>query len=52
MSNQQLYFAVGVPCAGYLFGFTGTILAMFWQARDLGRRIESLEVKLDLVIGK
>jgi len=52
MSNQQLYFALGVPVLVLLFGFTTTVLFKFWQTKALRGDIRGLRGQLDLVLGK
>lgn len=45
MTNQQLYFAIGIPVLVYLFGFTITIF-MMWSSNkrmdELSKRIDDL----------
>lgn len=41
MTNQQLYFAVGIPIVVYLLGFTVTFFVMAWQARGVERRLDA-----------
>ena len=52
MTNQQLYFAVGVPAALYLVGFTTIILSSFWQTKELREDIRGLRVQIELILGK
>ncbi len=50
MTNQQLYFALGVPIVVYLIGFTTTILMAFWQTKEL--REDGLRTQIELILGK
>lgn len=52
MTNQQLYFAIGVPAAVYLFGFTTTILFTFWQTKEIREDIRGIRVQIELILGK
>jgi hypothetical protein len=52
MSNQQLYFAIGIPIIVYLLGFTTTILIAFWQAKELREDVRGLRTQIELIMGK
>ncbi len=52
MTDQQLYFAIGVPILVYLIGFTTTVLLLFWQSRELRDDIKGLRTQIELIMGK
>jgi len=39
VTNQQLYFALGVPVLIYLIGFTTTVMFSLWQVKDLREEV-------------
>ena len=41
MSDQQLYFAIGVPCFVVLLGTLTNLLVVFWQAREFEKRLDA-----------
>jgi hypothetical protein len=60
MNDAQLYLAIGLPAALYPFGFTTSILVVFWQARSfeklmtvqynaLNQRFTDLDSRLDKI---
>ena len=52
VTNQQLYFAVGVPLVVFLIGFTTTILLSFWQTKELREDFRGLRTQIELILGK
>jgi hypothetical protein len=52
MTDQQLYFALGVPVLIYLFGFTVTVLMSFWQVKEIREDIRGLRTAIDLIMSK
>lgn len=49
MTNQQLYFAIGVPVFTIIFGMTMNMIVVVWQSRDTGRRLDRIEHTLELI---
>ena len=47
MTDQQLYFAIGVPILVYLVGFTTMILLLFWQSREMRDDIKGLRTQIE-----
>jgi hypothetical protein len=42
MSDQQLYFPIGVPVAAVLFGMMMNLMVVVWQSRGRGRRLDKI----------
>lgn len=53
MTDQQLYFAIGVPVFAVIFSTSVNILIIVWQARGLEKRMDTrmdaLERRLDRI---
>ncbi len=53
MTDQQLYFAIGVPVFAVIFSTSVNILIIVWQARGLEKRMDArmdaLERRLDRI---
>lgn len=49
MTNQQLYFAIGIPVFAVIFGVMMNIIVVIWQSRDTGRRLDKIERTLELI---
>ncbi|MBV9302631.1 MAG: hypothetical protein JOY62_04325 [Acidobacteriaceae bacterium] len=49
MTNQQLYFAIGVPVFAVIVGIAMNMLALIWQSRDVSKRLDRIEHTLELI---
>jgi uncharacterized protein YoxC len=49
MTNQQLYFAIGIPVLAVIFGVMMNIIVVVWQSRDTGRRLDKIERTLEVM---
>jgi uncharacterized protein YoxC len=49
MTNQQLYFAIGIPVFAVIFGVMMNIIVVVWQSRDTGRRLDKIERTLEVI---
>ena len=49
MTDQQLYFAIGVPVFTVIFGMTMNLMVVVWQSRDMGWRLDKIERTLELI---
>jgi uncharacterized protein YoxC len=49
MTNQQLYFAIGIPVFAVIFGVMMNIIVVLWQSRDTGRRLDKIERTLEVI---
>jgi hypothetical protein len=49
MTDQQLYFAIGVPVFAVIVGITMNMMVVIWQSRDTGRRLDKIERTLELI---
>jgi len=49
MTNQQLYFAIGVPVFTVIFGMTMNLFIVVWQSRDVNKRLDRIEHTLELI---
>lgn len=49
MTDQQLYFAIGVPVFAVIVGMTMNLTVVIWQSRDMGRRLDKIERTLELI---
>ena len=49
MTDQQLYFAIGVPVFTVIFGMTMNMIVVVWQSRDMSRRLDRIEHTLELI---
>jgi hypothetical protein len=49
MTNQQLYFAIGVPVFTVIFGIALNMMVVVWQSRDMGRRLDRIEHTLEII---
>jgi type IV secretory pathway VirB3-like protein len=53
MTNQQLYFAIGIPVFAVIFGVMMNVLVIVWQSNQLRQyvdvRFRSVEDRLDKI---
>jgi hypothetical protein len=49
MTNEQLYFAIGIPVFAVIFGVMMNIIVVLWQSRDTGRRLDKIERTLEVI---
>lgn len=49
MSNQQLYFAIGVPVFTILVGMMMNVVIIVWQAKGVEKRIDAIDRRLDRI---
>jgi hypothetical protein len=49
MTNQQLYFAIGVPVFAVIFSTSVNLLVIVWQAKGIDRRLDGMEKRLDRI---
>ncbi|MBV8895213.1 MAG: hypothetical protein JO051_01790 [Acidobacteriaceae bacterium] len=49
MTDQQLYFAIGVPVFAVIFSTSINLLAIIWQAKGIDKRMDALERRLDRI---
>jgi len=53
MTNQQLYFAIGVPVFAVIFGMAMNVLVVIWQSNQLRQyvdaRFTAVEGRLDKI---
>jgi hypothetical protein len=49
MTDQPLYFAIGVPVFAVIVGITMNMMVVIWQSRDTGRRLDKIERTLELI---
>lgn len=53
MTDQQLYFAIGVPVFAVFMGMLTNVVAVMWQSKGLdrsfGERFKSIEGRLDKI---
>jgi uncharacterized protein YoxC len=49
MTDQQLYFAIGVPVFAVIVGITMNMMVVIWQSRDTGRRLDKIERTLEVI---
>jgi hypothetical protein len=49
MTDQQLYFAIGVPVFTVIFGMAMNMMVVVWQSRDMGRRLDKIERTLEVI---
>lgn len=51
MTDQQLYFAIGVPVFAVFMGMLTNVIAVMWQSKGLertfGERFKNVEQRLD-----
>jgi hypothetical protein len=49
MTDQQLYFAIGVPVFTVLMGIIMNIFVIIWQARGIEKRLDKIESRLTVI---
>jgi uncharacterized protein YoxC len=49
MTNQQLYFAIGIRVFTVIFAMAMNVLVIVWQSRDTGRRLDKIDRTLEVI---
>lgn len=49
MTNQQLYFAIGVPVFTILVGMLMNVIVIVWQSRGIEKRLDRIESRLTVI---